>query len=174
MKNYSLTAKNKINSKSNRGFSLVEISVVVVIIGLLASLSIQYFGKVREKAQNNTVINDLRIFSGSFHQYVTEKGSWPRNQRNRDTFPRDMTDYLPSSWARKTPIGGKYSWDNNRRHKGVRVAANLNIRNDGRNNRIIVSRDQLRDIDAEIDDGNLNTGLFRLGRSNWPIYILEE
>ncbi|MGB0414704.1 MAG: prepilin-type N-terminal cleavage/methylation domain-containing protein, partial [Coraliomargarita sp.] len=38
------------NTKSKKGFTLVEIMIVVVIIGLLAAMAIPAFQKVRENA----------------------------------------------------------------------------------------------------------------------------
>ena len=46
------------NNKSNKGFTLVEIMIVVVIIGLLASMAIPAFQKVRTSSQDKAVLNN--------------------------------------------------------------------------------------------------------------------
>jgi type IV pilus assembly protein PilA len=48
------------NNKSNKGFTLVEIMIVVVIIGLLASMAIPAFQKVRTSSQDKAVLNNAR------------------------------------------------------------------------------------------------------------------
>ena len=55
-------------------FTLVEIMIVVVIIGLLATMAISAFGRIREKSENTTIANDLRTFSAAFEQYGLARG----------------------------------------------------------------------------------------------------
>jgi len=62
-------------SRSVRGFTLVEIMIVVVIIGLLASMAIPAFQKVRIAAQDKTVLNNLRQMSAASDQYYLENGA---------------------------------------------------------------------------------------------------
>jgi len=58
----------------NRGFTLVEIMIVVVIIGLLASMAIPAFQKVRQSSQDKAVLNNARQLSSASDQYYLENG----------------------------------------------------------------------------------------------------
>jgi len=60
--------------KRNQGFTLVEIMIVVVIIGLLAAMAIPAFQKVRASSQQKAILNNLRQLSGAAQQYYLEKG----------------------------------------------------------------------------------------------------
>ena len=64
----------KINSRSNRGFPLVEIMIVVVIIGLLAAMAIPAFQKVRTSSQDKAVLNNARQLAAAADQYFLENG----------------------------------------------------------------------------------------------------
>jgi len=62
------------NIRSNKGFTLVEIMIVVVIIGLLAAMAIPAFQKVRSSSQDKAVLNNARQLSGASDQYFLENG----------------------------------------------------------------------------------------------------
>jgi len=62
------------NNKSKKGFTLVEIMIVVVIIGLLAAMAIPAFQKVRATSQDKAVTNNLRQLASGAQQYMLEYG----------------------------------------------------------------------------------------------------
>ena len=62
------------HSRSTKGFTLVEIMIVVVIIGLLAAMAIPAFQKVRTSSLEKTVLNDARQIGAAAQQYFMEYG----------------------------------------------------------------------------------------------------
>jgi type IV pilus assembly protein PilA len=64
---------NKFN-RSAKGFTLVEIMIVVVIIGLLAAMAIPAFQKVRQSSQDKAILNNARQLSAAADQYFLENG----------------------------------------------------------------------------------------------------
>ena len=59
---------------NRKGFTLVEIMIVVAIIGLLAAIAIPNFVKARETAQANACINNMRQIESAKEQWALEKG----------------------------------------------------------------------------------------------------
>jgi type IV pilus assembly protein PilA len=61
--------------KNKKGFTLVEIMIVVVIIGLLTALAIPAFQKVRNRSITSTVENDARQLGHAAQQYFLENNA---------------------------------------------------------------------------------------------------
>ena len=59
---------------TSKGFTLVEIMIVVVIIGLLAAMAIPAFNKVRATSQDKAVTNNLRQYASAAQQYMLDEG----------------------------------------------------------------------------------------------------
>jgi type IV pilus assembly protein PilA len=64
----------QLKQTANKGFTLVEIMIVVVIIGLLAAMAIPAFQKVRQASQDKAVLNNARQLSAASDQYFLEYG----------------------------------------------------------------------------------------------------
>jgi type IV pilus assembly protein PilA len=62
------------NPKTRAGFTLVEIMIVVVIIGMLAAMAIPAFKKVQTASQDKAVLNNARQLAAASDQYYLEHG----------------------------------------------------------------------------------------------------
>ena len=62
---------NKMN-KSHRGFTLVEIMIVVAIIALLAAIAVPNFLRARKRSQATRILEDLRVIDSAIDQYAIE------------------------------------------------------------------------------------------------------
>ena len=87
------------------GFTLVEIMIVVVIIGLLAALAIPNFSHARTNARRGTCINNMRILDAAKQEYALE------NNKDAATVPAsdDVAPYMRSNAMPICPAGGIYS-----------------------------------------------------------------
>lgn len=60
------------NRNSKKGFTLVEIMIVVVIIGLLAAMAIPAFQTVRQNSRRSALLNDGRQLGAAAQQYFLQ------------------------------------------------------------------------------------------------------
>src|SRR5436305_14812777 len=59
-------------AKSHKGFTLVEIMIVVAIIALLAAIAVPGFLRARKRRQASKILNDLRLIDSAVDQYAIE------------------------------------------------------------------------------------------------------
>lgn len=161
-------------SAREAGFTMLELSIVIFIISVVAALAVPSLKQANLNARSSAVINDLRIFSGGLQAYAQARGDWPPGDCAPGELPAGTQSYLnQTNWERTTPIGGRYTWDINSLQQGERHRAVIIVSSLG-DNRVTADRRQLEDIDRKLDDGDLTTGNFRLGYRNYPVYIIEH
>ena len=73
-----------------KGFTLVEIMIVVAIIGLLAAIAIPSFIKARTTSQRNACVNNLRQLDGAKEQWAMATNQAPDASPGED----DVDDYI--------------------------------------------------------------------------------
>ena len=95
------------------GFTLVEIMIVVVIIGLLAAMALPAIARTRAASQSTRFMSDLRIFTQAFETYAAQNG-WPPNAGS-GVVPAGMAgEFRAADWTTtKNSIGGRWNWDRN-------------------------------------------------------------
>lgn len=66
--------------KNQKGFTLIEILIVVAIIGMLASIVLVGLGSFRSRGRDARRIADLRQTQNALELYYTKKTSYPPTQ----------------------------------------------------------------------------------------------
>jgi len=68
---------NKMKKVGCKGFTLVELMIVVAIIGILAAIAIPQFAKYRERAFNAAALSDARNLRTDIEGYYAEWFLYP-------------------------------------------------------------------------------------------------
>ena len=65
------------NARKRKGFSLVELLIVIIIIGILASAMLLLMGTAEDKAEATAILSDMRSMKSAMIIFKLEKGRWP-------------------------------------------------------------------------------------------------
>lgn len=146
------------HAKHPRGFSLVELMVVVTTIGILALLSIPGVKQASDRTRATTAANDLRVFTDAIEFYSTSSGAYPTNMTYTQ-MPQDVDAYLPSIWK-----DGSYNWF----YVNSNSYTYLYVYN------LKFTPEQAVRLDSIIDDGNIATGNVRMAfNGSGLIYLFK-
>jgi prepilin-type N-terminal cleavage/methylation domain-containing protein len=161
-------------SYSLRAFTLVELMVVVLIISLLTMLAVPAFARMRQRTKTAAIINDFRVFAAAFDAYAHEHGNWPAESAAGE-MPAGMATRLDASaWGRVTPMGGKYNWESDQMHFGIRYRAAISIA-PATGAPLAFDVNQLISLEQTLDR-NLDwlAGNFRLGTGMVPLFVIQQ
>ena len=153
-------------ARRQRAFTLVEIAVVVVILGVLIALTLPGYRKIRLKSQATAVTNDLRTFSAAFVNSNLQNAGWPPGGFGPGNIPTTMANALTNTFTKPSPIGGKYEWISNSTYKAA-----IGVTSDGAD---VLQNDLelLELVDRMIDDGNTSSGNVTISGPDL-IYVIE-
>ena len=105
-----------------KGFTVIELLVVVAIIGLLASVVLASLNSARAKARDARKQADFRAISTALQLYFDKTGSMPANfnpccgvTEGDGNYERSMQELVDAGFLPqipRSPGGAKYSWYN--------------------------------------------------------------
>jgi general secretion pathway protein G len=64
-------------SRCRDGYTIIEVMIVVLVIGVLAAVALPNLGKARSKARTEQARADLEILSSGILQLAWDTGKWP-------------------------------------------------------------------------------------------------
>src|SRR5215468_9991742 len=95
-------------NKARRAFTLIEIMIVVLIIGILLAIAVPNFVKARESSRRKACIANLR-------QIEAAKQQWAMDNKKVSSDAPDFSDlvgstkYISGSTNPACPSGGSYT-----------------------------------------------------------------
>ena len=97
----------KMLKRNNKGFTLVELMVVLLILGILIAIAIPIYNKTTDKAKEKACFANQRTIEGAAAQYRAEEEKWPDNVAALKDYIQDADD----TSKLKCPDGGTYDID---------------------------------------------------------------
>jgi general secretion pathway protein G len=95
-------------TNKNSGFTLVEILIVVVILGILAAIVIPQFSQASLEAREASLISNLQTMRSQIELYKVQHLEVLPTVANLDTLMTSVTDIDGNPWAAPATAYGPY------------------------------------------------------------------
>lgn len=89
---------SKPHLQKNKGFTIVELLIVVVIIGILAALVINAYNGIQSRARDATRVTDMRNIRSALGAYNADNGIYP------PTNFQGLVAYLVPQYIKAIPV----------------------------------------------------------------------
>lgn len=91
--------------KTNRGFTIVELLIVIVVIGILAALVVVTYNGIQQKARDTERKTDINAIHGQVEAYSAQNGKYPTLDNINDSAFRSANMKGLDPAALKDPKG---------------------------------------------------------------------
>ena len=89
------------SQKRTRAFTLIEVMIVIVIIGLIAGIAVYSYSAYLDRAKRQKARTDISVFVGALDAYYGERGQYPGNQEGLKALVPGYIKALPNDpWGR--------------------------------------------------------------------------
>ncbi|MBT8485301.1 MAG: type II secretion system protein [Phycisphaerales bacterium] len=149
------------------GFTLIEILIVVVILGILAAIVLSLFGTSSQNAQRTAFATSGRILTDAAVRYRLDTRDYLEDAAS-GVLPIGFAPYIQETAWGETPIGGV--WDTELNSFGVTAALGVHFDGTGETRGDLY----MLGLDDMMDDGDLTSGEFRKLAADRYYFVLAD